>query len=52
MLELQTHYGKNGLSHTLGLPTATHKLGAGVQWDERPIMVLISALDELCGVLV
>ena len=51
MLDLQTHYGGNGLSHTMGLPAATHKLGAGVQWDERHILVLISTLDEFCGVL-
>ena len=52
MLDLQAHYGENGLSHTLGLPAATHKLGTGVQWDERRVMVLISTPDELCGVLV
>ena len=52
MLDLQTHYGENGLSHTLGLPAATHKLGTGVQRDERHLVVWISTPDELCGVLV
>ena len=51
MLDLQTQYGENGLSHTLGLPAATHKLGTGVQRDERHLVVWISTPDELCGVL-
>ena len=51
MLDLQTHYGGNGLSHTMGLPAATHGSGMGVQWDECHILVLISTLDEFCGVL-
>ena len=51
MLDLQTHCGGNGLSHTMGLPDATHGSGVGVQWDERHILVLISTLNEFCGVL-
>ena len=52
MLDLQTHYSENGLSHTLGLLAATHKLGTRVQRHECHIVVWISTPDELCGVLV